>query len=1394
MAKLINTFVKGLMNKDLDVSLLPQDIHTHAENLIFSTSNGKDRTGTNVKGNEVIGDATGGNSDFKCIGAYFSKDNDCIYYFLASSTGAESKVVEFNTVTKVTTVVLDDDRGLLNFNKQDFITGVSEIDGLLLFAEWGNNPRRVNIERAKGYGLNNFDETDISLAVIPPTQKIKTTLQDTSTTIEKENNIEEKMLYFSYRYRMIDGEYTALAPFTTAAFEPKTFNYDFSTQENKSMVNKFNQVLLEFNTGSELVKEIQLVFKESDTSNAFIIDDFIKDNLGWGNNETRSFTFDNLKSIRSLPQQVLRDSSSRVPKTAKGLMIIDGRVMLANYLEDYDLVDDQDNEIELDYTLEVVSEDLAQELVPERTVKTLRDYEVVFAYYDEFFRGTTALSSKTNTVFVKQELSVKANSIDVLIKHKAPKFAKYFQFFIRQNGKDYDQILPVTFYEDGSFRWVKLENSEIDKIKEGDTLYVKADSRGILTETVKVKVLEIKVQERNFLETDNPDTVEQFAGTYFKIKPDGFNMQIQDLILHNYEGYFDNSGFNDVIRNNTNYIQPAIYYGSTGTNDLTSSGTYTANIDQRYLIEIDSLGDFATATITLTGGTTGDEFEEIKVNGVIDLIDDVVPFNTDLPTTAIDIANAINAFSSGYTASPSGNDIIIANPTPGDGANGDTLAITGGVTGTTTNFSGGTNNSFRWSLDDGANYEQSNVAITPNVAQALSDGVEITFLSDTGHLIDDSWVVPAKSSSDDALGNDEDSYAFAIFQGPQPDKIRAGATITITYDEYGDEKQFVQNTFISSTNYANLEEWYYGENIDNFFATNGIDSDRIWWRRGIVDKTSNGFTTIDSINITSDGTGSMNLIIRSKGVENSNLDDTAKVKTTIDISQSDVNIVFETEPKESLPEIFYETGKVYNVTNGFHIADTANVPTDVNQTASVDGRIKIDWFNAWAFGNSVESYKVLDGFNKKGLDEGVRAISRTLEKYKESHRDVDITWSDVYNDDNNFNGLSSFNASLLNWIRLERENGTIQRLHNANGSVMVLQEDSVGLLPYNKNIIYDTQGGSTIGVSTNILNKSSYNPYDQGGVGISKDPASFISLGSRNYFTHKQKGNIIRIANDGAFEINSYGFEYESSNLMIRNQENKIISGYDPKTKRILFYFPSENGCLNYVDNTGAKGFPCYMTFEPDFMLGANNEFYTWKNGVMYLHNSETEDRNNFYGVQYESKIKFIVNHQFREDKIFNNLGIHSTHPWLANLKTRFMERQIPKECFDKQNQYWYSEIMGNTKEDVYNNNIFGIGTLEIVNGVITTAVMPDGISVGDTIISDNNSFTEIDIIDISENTITISAAVNLPTSLLMFKKNQNIDGSNIKGNYMEVELINDDTEEVQIKAVKTEAVKNIMT
>ena len=72
---------------------------------------------------------------------------------------------------------------------------------------------------------------------------------------------------------------------------------------------------------------------------------------------------------------------------------------------------------------------------------------------------------------------------------------------------------------------------------------------------------------------------------------------------------------------------------------------------------------------------------------------------------------------------------------------------------------------------------------------------------------------------------------------------------------------------------------------------------------------------------------------------------------------------------------------------------------------------------------------------------------------------------------------------------------------------------------------------------------------------------------------------------------------------------------------------------LTYSELT--QGFPSFYSYIPDWMIGMNNHFYTFKGGNLYKHNEGVY--NNYYGIQYGSSVTSVFNDAVLENKIFTD-------------------------------------------------------------------------------------------------------------------------------------------------------------
>ncbi len=397
-------FIAGKMNKSVDERLVPVGEYVDALNVrLGSTESTEIGAVENSKGNTALTtiqllNQPGSMANARCIGAYEDGINETIYWFVHnencpfSPTGKADMVLSYNTNTGSLTyhVVSQDDgsgnnRTTLNFDKKYLITGVSKINDLLFFTDDLNPPRYINVTR--NYDLpspvDGFVEEDISVIVKPPGFETTAPVEPLSAPFielipeiidpnvannvtTKSNYIEERFLCFAYRYRYIDGGYSATSLFTNPSFEPKDFAFSFETFKNEGMLNRFRKLKVYVNTGSKRVKELQILYKEAGSNQIYILNRYNKAALGIADDVVfASDEFSNSQILTVLGSDELLRLYDNVPKLAKAQTIQGNRLMYGNYVDQYDVTKEEGGAtINMDYTLETRTDNFGGETLP----------------------------------------------------------------------------------------------------------------------------------------------------------------------------------------------------------------------------------------------------------------------------------------------------------------------------------------------------------------------------------------------------------------------------------------------------------------------------------------------------------------------------------------------------------------------------------------------------------------------------------------------------------------------------------------------------------------------------------------------------------------------------------------------------------------------------------------------------------------------------------------------------------------------------------------------------------------------------------------------------------------------------------------------------------------------
>jgi hypothetical protein len=1198
MPELKNSFLAGIMNKDLDERLVPDGVYRDALNVDIDTADGGNIGAVkNKKGNLLVSNVWNVAgfpyplaADAKTIGAVANERDGFIYWFVTSDKF--DGIYEYDTTIGTTVRVLQSNKltpstkSKLNFNKEFLITGVNFIDGFLYWTDNLNPPRRINIARVKsnslgtsGYSIDDprIDE-DINVILAPPLNAPKISLVNNTST--QSNNMEEKFLYFSYRYKYVDDQYSALSPFSAVAFRPKDFQIDYTSGNNKSMTNRFNEANITVFTGNQFVKEIQVIMRDARSINCYIVETFDKDELVISDNVFTNFTFNNNKTYTLLPEGQVTRLFDNVPLLAKSQDYVGNRIMYGNYTQFYDI--DFPVRLEAKY---VSINGLGN--VPTQTFRSDRDYELGLIYLDKYGRSTTALTSANNTTYIPPTQSDKGNSLTLRINNNPPSWATNYRVVIKQSRNNYYNIFPLFMYigtvsGNPKYRYFLINESDRDKIKLGEYLIFKSDANGPTFSNKRYKVLEIKDKPAGFI-TSAP------AGIYFKIKVDSQSelSSFQGIDLFYYTSQGTDAAYNDSIFQNQTYfltpdpvagqyqyVENPIHYGD-GSSGALSVGNgnlppgLLASKDYRITIEALPNNQFSYTT---------------NITGFGQTVQNITYLNQTLYSSNIPIC-VIK-----WNYAPTVGDIWKIN-------------VRGKVSvgSFTNNYFGGT-----------GIYTFQNAIVGPVLYNNNVGGYVI--LGETNPLVDES-----------------------IGEG---DII----TIHITQDLYNQYANTTQMDFVSPDNYENIEEWFVESGAWQSTSlvikdTNDVNvgAEAITFRRGSYFNNvdiGNGITYsqifYDPL-LSGQLTNPLFMIIQGYGHDGDNYG-VNRFTANLTIRKVKNQIIAETVSEESELDVFHELSRTFKIENGKHrvrwkykdstfvltgphagktnlgqVNPSATptstdemhnyvagetvyinggwfsgpyeilfVPNPYNivinlgfvagplspgsvaydlieqdQTSTNSGAvIKINNpnstvnsdFNAWSYGNALETFRIRDDYAAATLQYSPR-VTTIIDEYQQKVSRNAISYSGVYGENTDFNALNEFNLSRANFKYLDSEFGSIQKLYARDTDLLVFQENKVSSVLYGKNLLSDSVGGGSVVSVPEVLGTQIAFP---GEYGISLNPESFASWGTDIYFTDVRRGVVMGLYGNQMDEISNTGMQDYFIELMRDYPNTQKLGCYDP--------------------------------------------------------------------------------------------------------------------------------------------------------------------------------------------------------------------------------------------------------
>ena len=358
-------------------------------------------------------------------------------------------------------------------------------------------------------------------------------------------DFENSFLYFSYRYRYIDGEYSGLAPFTQAAFKsngdhagladrelytyeewqngvitmpdgsPKTIEPYRVAESFRNEINNFK--LLDFVPKHipEDVVDVEIFVKDSESPNVYSVDslNYKSDqfNLSGVGNNRGSYGVDSLSFKNALEQNQLLRPYDAVPKRALAQEVIANRLIYGNYSVDYDLVDENGNDIIVDFTTSIkpyqksiVSENVADDLPtyqeyltgknngkPRESIKSRRTYQVGIVYRDDYGRETPVLTCENSTVLADDQAALLNSRIEVKINSLPPHWATSYKIFVKDAYDKFFNLKCFGYRQNNTFGSIdedeassgmitdiRFRRKYLDLVVGGDTLVQKTQHGG----------------------------------------------------------------------------------------------------------------------------------------------------------------------------------------------------------------------------------------------------------------------------------------------------------------------------------------------------------------------------------------------------------------------------------------------------------------------------------------------------------------------------------------------------------------------------------------------------------------------------------------------------------------------------------------------------------------------------------------------------------------------------------------------------------------------------------------------------------------------------------------------------------------------------------------------------
>ena len=364
-----------------------------------------------------------------------------------------------------------------------------------------------------------------------------------------EKIFQRKFVRFGYRYRYNGGEYSPFSSFTDPIFKPGNFEYNSLKAYNTGMENNLVSLKIRNFISKETpldVVQVDILYTESNSPTIYIVDSIkYKDpptvwrGFTLADKEKVNNWTANLYEITSdliyaaVPANQLLRPWDNVPKKALAQEITGNRIVYANYTQNYDLetkpilrgdyvsryTNNETFKIKYRGNVTAAVEAQKQKIVlgdGQRSLKSIRDYQIGITYLDEFNRETPIFTSNESQFKIPKRHGAYKTKIQGKVLTNPPSWAHSFKAYVKETSTEYYNLAMSRVYraEDGNL-WLAFPSSERNKIDEETFLILKkaVDSNSLIENEARYKVLAIENEAPDFIKTEVNPIAEISCGT-----------------------------------------------------------------------------------------------------------------------------------------------------------------------------------------------------------------------------------------------------------------------------------------------------------------------------------------------------------------------------------------------------------------------------------------------------------------------------------------------------------------------------------------------------------------------------------------------------------------------------------------------------------------------------------------------------------------------------------------------------------------------------------------------------------------------------------------------------------------------------------------------------------------